>query len=65
MAIKKKGFNDEPEKFGGTVKEFVELMTPAMRLPFMLVRDRWIIGQMLYVKTTQSGVVITNTPIYQ
>lgn len=62
MARKKKFRQQESDKFSGTIKEFVDLMQPALRLPTMVARGRWIIGQMLYVATRKNGVVITNTP---
>ena len=46
---KKKFHQQESDKFSGTVKEFVDLMQPALRLPAMVARGRWIIGQMLFV----------------
>lgn len=65
MVMKKKSnqATDNFDKFSGTIKEFVELMTPAMRLPAMIRKGYWMLGQTLYIKTTKRGPLITNRPI--
>lgn len=50
------------EKFSGSIKEFVELMTPALRLPSMVMPGKWMLGQTLYILTSKRGPIITNRP---
>lgn len=57
--LKEKDPFDVP--FGGTIKEFADLIAPVVRHNFIGdQRGKWILGQVLYVKQTRKGPVITN-----